>query len=62
MRELLDISHDEYREIYGQLQELISRSEELLYTLERDKDVSEKKWWFNQRAQLAEAIENAKKC
>ena len=62
MRELLDISHDEYRDIYGQMQELISKSEELLYVLERDKDVSEKKWWLDQRAQLAEAIDNAKKC
>ena len=62
MRELLDISHDEYRETYGQLQELISKSEELLYVLERDKDVSEKKWWLDQRAQLAEVIDNAKKC
>jgi hypothetical protein len=26
------------------------------------KDVSEKKWWLDQRAQLAEAIDNAKKC
>lgn len=62
MRELLDISHDEYRDIYGQMQELISKSEELLYVLERDKDVSEKKWWLDQRAQLAEEIDNAKKC
>ncbi len=51
-----------YRDIYGQMQELISKSEELLYVLERDKDVSEKKWWLDQRAQLAEAIDNAKKC
>ena len=62
IRELLGISHDEYRDIYGQMQELISKSEELLYVLERDKDVSEKKWWLDQRAQLAEAIDNAKKC
>lgn len=62
MRELLDIAHDEHRDIYGQMQELISKSEELLYVLERDKDVSGKKWWLDQRAQLAEAIDNAKKC
>ena len=62
MRELLDISHDEYRKIYHQLQELIDKSENLLYAIERDKDVSEKKWWLDQRAQLAEAIDNAKKC
>lgn len=43
-----------YRDIYGQMQELISKSEELLYALERDKDVSEKKWWLDQRAQKAE--------
>lgn len=61
LRELLDISHEEYREIYGELQELISKSENLLYTIERDKDVAEKKWWLDQRAQLSEAIENAKK-
>jgi hypothetical protein len=62
MRELLDISHDEYREIYGQFQELIDKSENLLYTIERDKDVAEKRWWLDERAQLAEAIDNAKKC
>ena len=61
MGELLDISHDEYREIYSQLQELIAKSENLLYTIERDKDVSEKKWWLDERAQLAEVLENAKK-
>ena len=61
MRELLDISHDEYREIYSELQELISKSENLLYTIDRDKDVVEKKWWLDERAQLSEAIENAKK-
>lgn len=61
MRELLDILRDEYRDIYGQMQELISKSEELLYVLECDKDVSEKKWWLDQRTQLAEAIDNAKK-
>ena len=48
MRELLDIAHDDYREIYSELQELISKSENLLYTL-------------YERAQLSEAIENAKK-
>ena len=48
MRELLDIAHDDYREIYSELQELISKSENLLYTP-------------YERAQLSEAIENAKK-
>ena len=61
MRELLDIAHDDYREIYSELQELISKSENLLYTLDRDKDVVGKKWWLDERAQLSEAIENAKK-
>ena len=61
MRDLLDISHDEYREIYSELQELISKSENLLYTLDRDKGVVGKKWWLDERAQLSEAIENAKK-
>ena len=32
---------DEHKEIYSQLQELIAKSENLLYTIERDRDVSE---------------------
>ena len=59
------------RQIYRQLaanpvlqggEDVKDKSENLLYTIERDKDVSEKKWWLDQRAQLAEAIDNAKKC
>jgi hypothetical protein len=61
-RELLDRSHNEYREIYSQLQELIDRSENLLHAIDTDRDVVEKRWWLDQRAQLAEAIDNAKKC
>ena len=61
MRELLDISHDEYRETYSELQDLISKAENLLYTIELDKDVKEKRWWLDERAQLAEAIDNAKR-
>lgn len=62
MRELLESSHEAYRQLYSELQELIDKSEELLYVLELDKDVKEKKWWLDQRAQLAEAIDNAKRC
>ena len=52
---------DEHKEIYSQLQELIAKSENLLYTIERDRDVSEKRWWLDERAQLAEVLESAKK-
>lgn len=45
----------------NELQELIIKSEELLDDLEKDKDVKEQNWWLDQRAQLAEAIDNAKK-
>jgi len=60
--ELLDISHDEYKKLDSQLQELIDKSENLLHAIESDRDVAEKRWWLDQRAQLAEAIDNAKKC
>jgi hypothetical protein len=50
------------RFIFEKLKELIDKSENLLYTIERDKDVAEKRWWLDERAQLAEAIDNAKKC
>ena len=53
---------DEHKEIYSQLQELIAKSENLLYTIERDRDVSEKRWWLDERAQLAEVLESARKC
>jgi hypothetical protein len=59
--ELLDISHDEYKKIDSQLQELIDKSENLLHAIESDRDVAGKRWWLDQRAQLAEVIEDAKK-
>jgi len=61
MRDLLDNCNDDYRQLYSELQELIEKSECLLSALNFDKDVKEKKWWLDQRAQLAEAIDNAKK-
>ena len=58
----LEVLEREHKEIYSQLQELIAKSENLLYTIERDRDVSEKRWWLDERAQLAEVLESARKC
>ena len=58
----LEVLEREHKEIYSQLQELIAKSENLLYKIDRDRDVSEKRWWLDERAQLAEVLESARKC